>query len=88
MASSQVGGGKTTAQDKTNVARLALAELIGTFLLVLVGTAVATAATLGKETAGAAYDSLAIALSFGLVLAALVGALGHDSRFSRAPSNL
>jgi len=78
-ASSQAGGGKTAAQERVNVARLGLAELIGTFLLVLVGTAVATAATLGQETAGAAYDSLAIALSFGLVLAALVGALGQTS---------
>lgn len=59
--------------------RAALAEMIGTFLLVLVGTAVATAAILGRETAGPAYDSLAIALSFGLVLTALVGALGQTS---------
>ncbi len=61
------------------MARAGLAELIGTFLLVLVGTAVAVAATLGQETAGPAYDSLAIALSFGLVLTALVGALGQTS---------
>jgi len=79
MAASSVGGDKPTPQERVNVLRLGLAELIGTFLLVLVGTAVATAATLGKQTAGAAYDSLAVALAFGLVLAALVGALGQTS---------
>jgi len=63
----------------SNMARAATAEAIGTFLLVLVGTAVATAATLGKNTAGPAYDSLAIALSFGLVLVAIVAALGQVS---------
>ncbi len=62
-----------------NMARAGLAELVGTFLLVLVGTAVATAAVLGQETAGPAYDSLAIALAFGLMLTALVGALGQTS---------
>jgi len=61
------------------MARAATAEAVGTFLLVLVGTAVATAATLGKNTAGPAYDSLAIALSFGLVLTAIVAALGQVS---------
>ena len=59
--------------------RAATAEAIGTFLLVLVGTAVATAAVLGKSTAGPAYDSLSIALSFGLVLTAIVAALGQVS---------
>jgi len=63
----------------SNMARAATAEAVGTFLLVLVGTAVATAATLGKNTAGPAYDSLAIALSFGLVLVAIVAALGQVS---------
>ncbi|WP_375389135.1 MIP/aquaporin family protein [uncultured Amnibacterium sp.] len=59
--------------------RAATAELVGTFLLVLVGTAVAVAAGLGRNTAGAAYDSLAIALAFGLTLTAVVAALGHAS---------
>jgi len=63
----------------SNMARAATAEAVGTFLLVLVGTAVATAASLGKNTAGPAYDSLAIALSFGLVLVAIVAALGQVS---------
>jgi glycerol uptake facilitator-like aquaporin len=44
------------------------AEAIGTFLLVLVGTAVATAAVLGNNTAGPAYASLTVALSFRLIL--------------------
>ena len=61
------------------IAATAMAEFVGTFILVLVGTAVATAATLGDGTAGPAYDSLSIALSFGLVLVALVGALGDIS---------
>ena len=62
-----------------NMALTALAELIGTYLLVLVGTAVAVAAGLHKNTAGPAYDSLAIALSFGLILIPIVGALGQVS---------
>ena len=37
-------------------------------MLVLVGTAVAAAAVLGKGTAGPAYNSLAVVLSFGLIL--------------------
>jgi len=71
--------GTQGANVGANMIRAATAEAVGTFLLVLVGTAVATAATLGKNTAGPAYDSLAIALSFGLVLAALVTALGPTS---------
>lgn len=55
------------------------AEAIGTFLLVLIGTAVACAAVLRQETAGPPYDSLAIALSFGLVLVAIVAGLGQVS---------
>ncbi|HEX8106021.1 MAG TPA: MIP family channel protein [Solirubrobacteraceae bacterium] len=60
-------------------ARAAGAELVGTAILVYAGTAVATAAILERPIAGPAYDSLAIALAFGLALAALVGALGHVS---------
>lgn len=79
MSSSLPGSGRTAATERANVFRLGLAELTGTFLLVLVGTAVATAAILGKQIAGAPADSLAVALAFGLVLAALVGALGQTS---------
>lgn len=57
----------------------ALAELVGTFILVFGGTAVAVGAILSRPTAGAAYDSLAIALAFGLALAAVVAAVGHVS---------
>ncbi len=62
-----------------NMIRAGLAEAIGTFFLVFTGTATVAAAALGKNTAGAPPDSLAIALAFGLVLAALVGALGQVS---------
>ncbi len=68
-----------TTGSGANLVRAAVAELIGTFFLAKIGTAVATAAILNRETAGTAYDSLAIALSFGLVLAAIVGALGQVS---------
>ncbi|CAA9478470.1 MAG: Aquaporin Z [uncultured Rubrobacteraceae bacterium] len=57
----------------------AVAELVGTFILVFGGTAVAVAAILGLPTAGGAYDSLAVALAFGLALAAVVAAIGHVS---------
>ena len=68
--------GSSTTQ---NVPRVAVAELIGTYFLVLAGTAVAVAAVLGLPIAGAEPDSLAVALAFGLALAALVNALGHVS---------
>lgn len=59
--------------------RSAVAELVGTFVLVFAGTAVATAALLERPTAGSPYDSLAVALAFGLTLAAVVAAIGHVS---------
>ena len=58
---------------------VALAELVGTFILVFGGTAVATAAILSLPTAGQPYNSLAVALAFGLALAAVVAAIGHVS---------
>ncbi len=69
----------SAAALSSNMARLAFAEMIGTFLLVLVGTAVASAAALGKNTAGPAYNSLAIALSFGLILMPIVASIGQIS---------
>lgn len=63
----------------TDPVRTFVAEAIGTFFLVLIGTGVACAAILGQETAGPPYDSLAIALSFGLVLVAIVAGLGQVS---------
>ncbi len=62
-----------------NMVRSASAELIGTAILVFAGTSVAVGAILERPTAGGAYDSLAVALAFGLALVALVGALGHVS---------
>ncbi|HEX2729156.1 MAG TPA: aquaporin, partial [Rubrobacteraceae bacterium] len=47
--------------------------------LVCGGTAVAVGAILSRPTAGAAYDSLAVALAFGLGLVAVVAAIGHVS---------
>ncbi|MBA2442014.1 MAG: MIP family channel protein [Rubrobacter sp.] len=78
-----VGGGTAglygSELTSSNMARAAAAEVIGTFLLVFTGTVVATAAILGAPTAGDAYSSLGIVLAFGLVLAAIVGAIGHVS---------
>ncbi|MGI8650292.1 MAG: MIP/aquaporin family protein, partial [Rubrobacter sp.] len=53
-----------------NMARTATAEFVGTFILIFGGTAVATAAILDQRTAGLAYDSLAVALAFGITLLA------------------
>ena len=57
----------------------ALAELVSTFILVFGGTAVATAAILSLPTAGQPYNSLAVALAFGLALAAVAASIGHVS---------
>jgi MIP family channel proteins len=73
------GGGLYGSDIGANLVAASVAEFVGTFLLVLAGTAVAVAALLEMPTAGAPYDSLAVALAFGLVLVALVAALGHVS---------
>ncbi len=66
--------------DSQNMLRAAMAELVGTFILVFTGTAVATAAVLQRSTAGPlSYNSLAVALAFGLALVAVVAAIGHVS---------
>ena len=62
-----------------NMSRAAVAEMVGAFFLVYTGTATASAAASGKTIAGAPPNSLSVALAFGLVLAALVGALGPVS---------
>jgi len=62
-----------------NMVRAGVAEAVGTFFLIYTGTATAAAGALGKSTAGTPPDSLAVALAFGLVLAALVGGLGQVS---------
>jgi MIP family channel proteins len=65
--------------DDSHLVGAGIAELVGTFILVYGGTAVAVGAILSRPTAGAAYDSLAVALAFGLALAVVVAALGHVS---------
>lgn len=62
-----------------NMVRSATAELVGTFILVFTGTAVAAAAVMGKPIAGEAYSSLAVALAFGFALIAVVAGIGHIS---------
>jgi MIP family channel proteins len=76
----QGGGGLYGSQiDASHLVGAAIAELVGTFILVFGGTAVAVAAILARPTAGPAYDSLAVALAFGLALAAVVASVGHVS---------
>jgi MIP family channel proteins len=76
----QGGGGLYGSQiDASHMVGAAIAELVGTFILVFGGTAVAVAAILARPTAGPAYDSLAVALAFGLALVAVVAAVGHVS---------
>lgn len=53
--------------------------MVGAFFLIYTGTATAVAASTQETIAGDPPDSLAVALAFGLVLAALVGALSHVS---------
>jgi hypothetical protein len=74
------GGGLYGSQiDASHIVGAAIAELVGTFILVFGGTAVAVGAILARPTAGPAYDSLAVALAFGLALVAVVAAVGHVS---------
>jgi MIP family channel proteins len=56
-----------------------VAELVGTFILVFTGIAVACAAALDRPIAGNPLDSLSVAMAFGLILAAIVAAIGHIS---------
>jgi aquaporin Z/aquaporin NIP len=73
------GDGAYGSSTSDPILPAALAELVGTFILVFGGTAVAVGAILSRPTAGGAYGSLAIALAFGLALAAVVAAIGHVS---------
>jgi len=70
-----------------NVLRAGVAEAVGTFFLIYTGTATAAAGALGKSTAGTPPDSLAVALAFGLVLAALIGALQPATTNSFSATN-
>ena len=72
-------GSRSTTAERGNLALACGAEVIGTLLLVLVGTAVATAAGRGEGPAGPADNSHAGALSFGLILIPVVGSLGQIS---------
>ena len=65
--------------DTANRTRSAVAELIGTALLVYAITAVASASITERAIAGPPLDSLAVGLVSALVLVALVAALGHVS---------
>jgi MIP family channel proteins len=62
-----------------NMAAAAVAETVGTFVLVYGGTAVAVAALLQRPVAGPVYDSLATPLAFGLALLVVAAAIGHVS---------
>ena len=73
------GGGLYGSSTDDPILGAALAELVGTFILVFGGTAVAVGAILNNPIAGGAYNSLAIALAFGLALVAVVAATGHVS---------
>ena len=75
----RTGDGLYGSSTSDPILGAALAELVGTFILVFGGTAVAVGAILSRPTAGAAYDSLAVALAFGLALAAVVASVGHVS---------
>ena len=62
-----------------NVARVAVAEATGTYVLVLGIIAAAIAATLAKPVAGEPWGSLAVPLAGGLALAVTVAILGPVS---------
>jgi len=62
-----------------NIARLALAELVGTCLLVMTIVGAVVAAVLAERIAGAPYGSLAVPLAGGAGLATGIAALGHIS---------
>jgi MIP family channel proteins len=66
-------------QLEGNAARAAVAEAVGTFVLVLAITSAAVAAALSRPVAGAPYGSLAVPVAGGLALAIAVAGLGHIS---------
>jgi MIP family channel proteins len=72
-------GGLYSSATGGKISRPAVAEFVGTFVLVFVGCSVAVAAALERPVAGPPYNSLAIALAFGLALVAVVAAIGHIS---------
>src|SRR5580693_1683425 len=66
-------------QLERNLVRGAVAEALGTFVLVLAITSAAVAAALSRPVAGAPYGSLAVPVAGGLALAIAVASLGHIS---------
>jgi MIP family channel proteins len=62
-----------------NVATVAAAEAIGTFILVLTIVSVVIAATLARPIAGPPYESFAVPLAGGFALAIAIASLGHIS---------
>jgi glycerol uptake facilitator-like aquaporin len=79
MAGSGGGSGLYSSATGVAISRPAVGEFVGTFVLVFVGCSVAVAAALERPVAGPPYNSLAIALAFGLALVAVVAAIGHVS---------
>jgi MIP family channel proteins len=79
MATSGGGGGLYSSTTGGAPARPLVAELVGTFILVFVGCSVAVAGALERPIAGPPYDSLAVALAFGIALIVVVAAIGHVS---------
>lgn len=71
--------GDYSALPAVNLPRALWVEVCGTYFLVLAGTAVAVSAALARPIAGAPNNSLAVGLTFGLTLVALVAALGFLS---------
>jgi MIP family channel proteins len=64
---------------RANTGRAAVAEGVGTFVLVLTIIGTAIAATLEVPVAGAPYGSLAVPLAGGFALVVVVASLGHVS---------
>jgi Major intrinsic protein len=62
-----------------NLARAAVAEAVGTFVLVLAITSAAVATALSRPVAGAPHGSLAVPVADGLALAIGVAGVGHIS---------
>ena len=79
MAGNGQGGGLYSSTTGGTLARPLVAEVVGTFVLVFVGCSVAVAGALQRPVAGPPYDSLAVALAFGIALVAIVAAIGPVS---------
>jgi aquaporin Z/aquaporin NIP len=63
----------------SNMARVTVAEAIGTFMLTTAIISVAITATLGRPFAGTPYGSLAIPIAGGVMLAVVAASMGHVS---------